>query len=150
MHDRSERGALVDRECRTRRALLEDSHEAAYGSARSGGPSSPARGRQGARERAHEVAQRAAVAGQRRDRHPLLRPVVAAADRAELDGRDARLQERDRVRRAVAADRQRLALDRARDRVAQRQHVRVAARDDRRHAREARARSRGRRSRGSG
>ena len=47
---------------------------------------------------------RAAVLGQRRHRDPLLGAVVAAADRAELHGRDAGAQERDRVRGAVAAD----------------------------------------------
>jgi hypothetical protein len=53
---------------------------------------------------------------------------VAAAGGAELDGRDARLQERDRVRGAVAADRQRLVVQGGGDRVAQRAHERVGPR----------------------
>ena len=81
-----------------------------------------------------EVAQSPAIERQRGDRHPLVRTVVAAADGAELDRGDARLEERDRVGSAVAPDRQRVALDRAPDRVAQRQDVGVVARDDGRRA----------------
>ena len=80
--------------------------------------------------------QRLAIERERRDRDPLVRPVMAAAHGAELDRRNARFQEGDRVGGAVAADRQRVALDRAPDRVAQGQHVRVLARDDGRRARE--------------
>ena len=69
----------------------------------------PERGRQAE----HEVPQRLAVARERGDRHPLLRPVVAGAGGAELDRRDAGAEERDRVGGAVAADAHRLALRRA-------------------------------------
>src|SRR6059058_4690989 len=41
------------------------------------------------RQRAHELHESLAVAGEGLDRHPLVRAVMAAADRAELDGRDA-------------------------------------------------------------
>src|SRR3954451_14480425 len=81
-----------------------------------------------------EVAQSPAIEPQRGDRHPLVRAVVPAADRPELDRGDAGLDERDRVGGAVAADRQRVALDRAPDGVAQGQHVGVVARDDDRRA----------------
>ena len=59
---------------------------------------------------AREVDQRAPVAGQRVDRDPLVGAVMAAAGRAELDRRHARLQERDGVRGAVAPDAHRLAV----------------------------------------
>src|SRR6185437_1138486 len=77
-----------------------------------------------------EVAQSPAIERQRGDRDPLVRTVVAAADRAELDRGNARLQERDRVGRPVAPDRQRIALDRPPDRIAQSENVGVVARDD--------------------
>src|SRR5690242_15590281 len=67
------------------------------------------------REVADEVAERTAVAAQRGDRHPLVGAVVAAADRAELDGGHAGLEERDDVGGAVPPDAQRFALDRAAD-----------------------------------
>jgi hypothetical protein len=46
------------------------------------------------RQVTHEVAQRLAIPSQRGYRHPLVRAVVAAADRAELDRRDADVEER--------------------------------------------------------
>ena len=69
-----------------------------------GARSRPARGGSGAARRSTPT--RAGRGGRRR--------------RAELDRRDARLEERDRVGGAVAPDAQRLALDRAADGVAQR------------------------------
>src|SRR5439155_20188132 len=47
----------------------------------------------GPRERSDEADQRLAVVGERGDRHPLVGPVVAAADRAELDRRPTGVQE---------------------------------------------------------
>src|SRR3954470_6940517 len=62
-------------------------------------------GAQPHRDRVHELDERAAVALERRDRHPLLGPVVTAADRPELHARSARLEEAGDVGRAVAPDR---------------------------------------------
>src|SRR5207248_6360074 len=50
------------------------------------------------RQRPDEVSERAPIAGQGGDRHPLLRPVVPAADRAELDRGDPGREERRGVR----------------------------------------------------
>src|SRR3954468_16508731 len=57
------------------------------------------------RDRLDEVDERLPVALERRDRDPFLGPVVAAADRTELDARRPGLEERHDVGGAVAADR---------------------------------------------
>src|SRR3954453_23775146 len=72
--------------------------------------------RRSLRQRLDEIHERLAVLPQRGDRDPLLGAVVVPAHGAELHGRDAGLEERDRVRRAVAADAEHLALHPARDR----------------------------------
>ena len=59
----------------------------------------------------------------------LARAVVAAAGRAELNRRDAGLQERHRVGGPVAPDAHRLAIGQPRRGLAEREHVLVARRD---------------------
>src|SRR3954467_6637881 len=83
------------------------------------------------RDRFDEVDERALVADERGDRHPLLPPVVAGADRSELDARRPCLEEADDVRGAVAADRDALGRDAVGDALGQEGHVRVVALDDR-------------------
>ena len=83
-----------------RRPVTRRFHATPPSTARSGGAPPPSR----MRARLH---QQLAVARERPDRDPLLRPVVAGARGPELDGRDAGAQERHCVGRAVTADRHR-------------------------------------------
>src|SRR4051794_10905842 len=71
-----------------------------------------------------------AVARQGRNRHPLLRPVVAGALGPELDRGGARLDEADRIRGAVAAHRDALGGRALGDRLGEQLHVRIGALDD--------------------
>src|SRR4051794_29422535 len=93
-------------------------------------------GAQPHRDRVHELDERAAVALERRDRHPLLGAVVTAADRPELDAGRARLEEADDVGRAVAPDRDPLRRHAVGHALREQSHVRVVALDDRRVAAE--------------
>src|SRR5205814_8550608 len=81
------------------------------------------------RQAADEVAQRTAVARQRRNRDPLLGSVMARAGGPELDRGYARGHERRHVGCAVAPDAQRLALDRAGNGIAERADVRIGSGD---------------------
>src|SRR5919205_1916789 len=78
-----------------------------------------------------EVDKRPPVALERRDRDPLLGPVVAGTGRSELDPRDARFEEADDVRGAVAADRDRLRARVLAEDAGEHAHVRVVTVHDR-------------------
>src|SRR3954447_22001987 len=79
-----------------------------------------------------EVDERTAVALERRDRDPLLGPVVATADRAELDRRHPGFDEADRVGGSVAADRDAVRRSALVHRLGEREHEGVVARHVRR------------------